>query len=258
MAQLQPKEICSVIDSTPIVLVTGARGGIGRALCHMLHAQGWQVAAVGRDATLLADLPAHARIAADTTTPEGAAQAVALCAAQLGAPTHLAHCVGNTLIAPLHRTTPQQWREVLRVNLDSALAMLGAWIESRRGAQAPGAAVLVSSVVAGIGVANHEAIAAAKAGVEGLVRSAAATYAAQGLRVNAVAPGMTDTPLTAGLLKIPAMREGAGRQYPLGGVQTPEQVAQVMAWLLSDAASRITGQCIAVDGGFTTIRPLVK
>ena len=136
--------------------------------------------------------------------------------------------------------------------------MLGAWIEARRAAQQPGAAVLVSSVVAQIGVANHEAIAAAKAGVEGLVRSAAATYAPIGLRVNAVAPGMTDTPLTAGMLKVAAMREGAGKQYPLGGVQTAEQIAEVMAFLLSASASRITGQCIPVDGGFTTIRPLVK
>ncbi len=247
------------MTESDLVLVTGARGGIGRALCAQLHAQGWRVAAVGRDAALLADVPAHAHIAADTTTPDGAALAVQQCVERLGhSPSHLAHCVGSTLIAPLHRTSSAQWHEVLRVNLDSALCMLGAWIEARRGAQQPGAAVLVSSVVAQIGVANHEAIAAAKAGVEGLVRSAAATYAANGLRVNAVAPGMTDTPLTAGMLKVPAMREGAGKQYPLGGVQTAEQVAQTMAWLLSDAASRITGQCIAVDGGFTTIRPLVK
>jgi SAM-dependent methyltransferase len=74
----------------------------------------------------------------------------------------------------------------------------------------------------------------------------------------AVAPGMTDTPMTAGMLKIPAMREGAARQYPLGGVQTAKQVADVMAWLLGDGAQRVTGQVIAVDGGFSTVRPLVK
>lgn len=244
--------------ASPIVLVTGARGGIGRALCTQLQAQGWRVAAVGRDAAQLADVPAAARIAADSTTPEGATEAVARCSMLLGAPSHLAHCVGNTLIAPLHRTAAAQWREVLRVNLESALAMLGAWIESRRSAQQPGAAVLLSSVVAQIGVANHEAIAAAKAGIDGLVRSAAASYAAHGLRINAVAPGMTDTPLTAGLLKLPAMREGAGRQYPLGGVQTAQQVAQAIAWLLSDAAGRITGHVLPVDGGFTHVRPLVK
>ena len=164
--------------------------------------------------------------------------------------------MGNTLIAPLHRTRAEAYREVMRVNLDSAVYMLQAWITALQGS--PGAAVFVSSVVARIGVANHEAIAAAKGGVEALVRSAAATYAGQGLRINAVAPGMTDTPMTAGMLKIPAMREGAARQYPLGGVQTADQVADVMAWLLSDGAARLTGQMIAVDGGFTTVRPLVK
>ena len=249
---------------SPIVLVTGARGGIGRALCSQLQAEGWQVAAVGRDADTLADVPAALRIAADTTTPEGAATALAQCREQLGVPTRLAHCVGSTLIAPLHRSRAEQMREVLRVNLESALFTLQAWVEAMRTQSEPaqlaqgGSAVLVSSVVAGIGVANHEAIAAAKGGIEALVRSAAATYAAVGLRVNAVAPGMTDTPMTAQMLKMPAMREGAGKQYPLGGVQTPEQVAGVIAWLLSDAADRLTGQVLAVDGGFTKVRPLVK
>ncbi len=242
----------------PIALVTGARGGIGRALCAQLQSQGWQVAAVGRDAAALADVPAQLHLAADTTTPEGAATAIALCREKLGGPTRLAHCVGSTLIAPLHRSKPEQMREVLRVNLDSALYMLGAWVEALREPPQPGAAVFVSSVVASIGVANHEAIAAAKGGIEALVRSAAASYAMQGLRVNAVAPGMTDTPMTAAMLKQPAMREAAGKQYPLGGVQTAEEVAGVMAWLLSDAAARLTGQVLPVDGGFTKIRPLVR
>ena len=174
----------------------------------------------------------------------------------MAAPTLLAHCVGSTLIAPLHRTHADAYREVMRVNLDSAVFMLQAWIGARQGE--PGAAVFASSVVARIGVANHEAIAAAKGGVEALVRSAAATYAGQGVRVNAVAPGMTETPMTAGMLKLPAMREAAGKQYPLGGIQTAEDVASVMDWLLSPEAARLTGQTLAVDGGFTTIRPLIR
>ena len=242
---------------TAIALITGASGGIGRALAHQLQAQGCRVAAVGREASRLEDVQAAARIAADTTTPDGAALALAACQEALGAaPTLLAHCVGSTLIAPLHRTRLEAYRELMRVNLDSAVFMLQAWIAALQGA--PGAAVFASSVVARVGVANHEAIAAAKGGVEALVRSAAATYASQGLRINAVAPGMTETPMTAGMLKLPAMREGAARQYPLGGVQTADQVADVMAWLLGDGAARLTGQVIAVDGGFTTVRPLVK
>ena len=246
--------------ATPrLALVTGARGGIGREVVARLRAAGHLVAAVGRDADTLAAVEADAQIVADSTTPEGAAAAIAGCRERLGAaPALLAHCVGSTLIAPLHRSPPAQIREVLRVNLDSALYMLQAWVEALRGEGRPGAAVLVSSVVARIGVANHEAIAAAKGGVEALARSAAATYAAQGLRINAVAPGMTETPMTAAMLRADAMREGAGRQYPLGGVQTAAQVADTVGWLLSDAAGRITGQVIAVDGGFTTIRPLVK
>ncbi len=251
---------------TSIVLITGASGGIGRALARQLHAQGFRVAATGRDVARLADVEAAVRIAADTTTPEGAAQAIAACQEAFGAaPFLLAHCVGSTLIAPLHRTRADAYREVMRVNLDSAVFMLQAWISALQGGPGTpgtpgtaGAAVFASSVVARIGVANHEAIAAAKGGVEALVRSAAATYAAQGLRINAVAPGMTETPMTASMLKLPAMREGAARQYPLGGVQTAEQVADVMAFLLSDSAARITGQVIAVDGGFTTVRPLVR
>lgn len=240
-----------------IVLVTGASGGIGRALVQTLSAQGARVVAVGRDAARLTEVPAALRVAADTTTPEGAALAFAATREALGAaPSRLAHGVGSTLIAPLHRTKLEAYRELMRVNLDSAVFVLQAWIAALDGSA--GAAVFASSVVARIGVANHEAIAAAKGGVEALVRSAAATYAGQGVRVNAVAPGMTETPMTAAMLKLPALREGAGRQYPLGGVQSAVQVAEVMAWLLGEGAARLTGQVIAVDGGFTSVRPLVK
>ncbi len=246
-------------QTTSTALVTGARGGIGRAVVAQLRASGHRVAAVGRDAASLADVEADTHIAVDTTEPEGAAFAIAACIGELGStPTMLAHCVGSTLIAPLHRTTAAQYREIMRVNLDSTVYVLRAWIEAMRAAGLPGSAVLVSSVVARIGVANHEAIAVAKGAIEALARSAAATYAPLGVRINAVAPGMTDTPMTATMLRADAMREGAGRQYPLGGIQTAAQVADAIVWLLSDNAARITGQVIAVDGGFTTVRPLVK
>jgi NAD(P)-dependent dehydrogenase (short-subunit alcohol dehydrogenase family) len=245
--------------STPLALVTGARGGIGRSVLTQLRRSGHALAAVGRSTAPDDPVDADLWIAADTCTFEGAQAAILRCQEHFGRPPNLlAHCVGNTLIAPLHRSKPDQIRAVLQANLDSAIYMLKAWIEGLEGTAQPGAAVMVSSVVARIGVANHEAIAAAKGGIEALARSAAATYAARGLRINAVAPGMTETPMTAGMLRVDSMREGAGRQYPLGGVQTAEQVAEAITWLLSDAASRITGQVIAVDGGFSQIRPLVR
>ncbi|MBS0543024.1 MAG: SDR family oxidoreductase, partial [Proteobacteria bacterium] len=120
-----------------------------------------------------------------------------------------------------------------------------------------GAAVLVSSIAARIGTPNHEAIAAAKAGVEGLVRGAAASHAGAGIRVNAVAPGIMETPATAGIIASAAAREGAARQYPLPGIGDPAELAELMAWLLSPHAARVTGQVWALDGGFSTVRPLV-
>jgi NAD(P)-dependent dehydrogenase (short-subunit alcohol dehydrogenase family) len=136
--------------------------------------------------------------------------------------------------------------------------MLGAFVDALREAREPGAAVLVSSVVARIGVANHEAIAAAKAGVEGLARSAAATYAPSRIRVNAIAPGIMDTPAVARIIGNDASRAGAAKQYPLPGIGNPADLARLMAWLLSDKAGWITGQVWAMDGGFSSIRPLVK
>jgi len=196
------------MSATPngVALVSGARGGIGREVVARLRAAGLRVAAVGRDAVPLATVEADARIVADTTTPEGAATALSSCRSMLGAaPSSPAHCVGSTLIVPLHRTGADAYREVMRVNLDSAVYMLQARVQAQRADELSGAAVLAPSVVARIGVANHDAIAAAKVGVEALARNAAAT-AAHGLRVNVVAPGLTETPLTTDMLRLPAVR----------------------------------------------------
>ena len=245
---------------TAIALITGASGGLGQAMVRELRQTGWTVAPVGRDrGRLQAALGSDGLcIEADVSTPDGARAAVDQCQRELGIPTALAHCAGTTLLAPLHRTPPESYRACLSANLDSAFFMLGAFVDALREARQPGAAVLVSSVVARMGVANHEAIAAAKAGVEGLVRSAAATYAPSRIRVNAVAPGIMDTPAVARMIGSDASRAGAAKQYPLPGIGAPADLARLMAWLLSDQAGWITGQVWAMDGGFSSIRPLVK
>lgn len=243
-----------------IALLTGASGGLGRALATELQQEGWTVALVGRSEERLRSIygPEALCIEADVSTPDGARAAVAGCQQQAGLPTVLAHCTGTTLLSPLHRTTLELYRACLTANLDSAFFTLGAFVDALREAREPGAAVLVSSVVARIGVANHEAIAAAKAGVEGLARSAAATYAPSRIRVNVVAPGIMDTPAVARMIGNDASRAGAAKQYPLPGIGNPADLARLMAWLLSDKAGWVTGQVWAMDGGFSSIRPLVK
>jgi NAD(P)-dependent dehydrogenase (short-subunit alcohol dehydrogenase family) len=245
---------------TQLVLITGAAGGLGRAVAERLQAGGAQLALVSRDPARLADAPPEAlAIAADCSTPEGAEQAVAACREHFGrAPDALAHCAGSVLLAALHRTTAEQYRAALHANLDSAFFTLGAFVKGCLDAKQPGAAVLVSSVVARIGVVNHEAIAAAKAGVEGLVRSAAATYAPKGLRINAIAPGILRTPATERLFAGPGAEQGIGAQYPLGRYGQAGDAAAAMAWLLSEDAAWVTGQVLPVDGGFTAVRPMVR
>jgi NAD(P)-dependent dehydrogenase (short-subunit alcohol dehydrogenase family) len=241
----------------PVAVIAGAASGIGHALCRRLAEQGWQVVGSSRDASRLAPLPLTLAVQCDVSQADGARMLMSQAEA-LGPVTALAICAGNTLIAPLHKTSAAQLHEVWTANVATAWNVLQAWVEARRQIPAAGAAVLCSSVVARIGVANHEAIALAKGAIEGLARSTAATYAASGLRVNVVAPGMTETPMTAAMLRSDSMREAAGKQYPLGGVQAADTVADAMAWLLSPASSRITGQILPVDGGFTAVRPLVR
>ncbi len=117
-----------------------------------------------------------------------------------------------------------------------------------------GAVVLVSSAAARLGLPNHEALAAAKAGVIGLTLAAAASYAGQGLRVNCVAPGLVRTPLTVRLTGSEAALKASAALHPLGRVGEPEEVAAAIAWLLDPRQGWITGQVLGVDGGLATVR----
>jgi NAD(P)-dependent dehydrogenase (short-subunit alcohol dehydrogenase family) len=163
----------------------------------------------------------------------------------------LANCVGSILLKPAHLTSEEEWDAVVSTNLRSAYAAVRA---AARAMTAGGSVVLVSSAAARLGLANHEAIAAAKAGVIGLALSAAATYAPKGIRVNAVAPGLVRTPMTARITGNDAALKASTAMHALGRVGEPEDVASAIAWLLDPAQSWVTGQVIGVDGGLATIR----
>jgi NAD(P)-dependent dehydrogenase (short-subunit alcohol dehydrogenase family) len=141
---------------------------------------------------------------------------------------------------------------VIAANLTSAFAVVRAAGKAMR--QKGGSIVLVSSAAARIGLANHEAIAAAKAGVMGLTLSAAATYASKGIRVNAVAPGLVRTPMTQRIWDNPKSAEASQAMHALGRLGEPDDVASLIGWLLDPANSWVTGQVIGVDGGLGSLR----
>ncbi|MBK6908628.1 MAG: SDR family oxidoreductase [Rhodocyclaceae bacterium] len=244
----------------PTILITGASGGVGQALARHLEADGYDLVLAGRDASRLhaAYGDRHLLIEGDCTTPAGASDIIGKSALAGRRLDGLAHCVGNIRLGALHRMKEEDFSDCLQANLISAFHTLAAFVAHLRADSRPGAAVMVSSAAARIGTPNHEAVAAAKAGVEGLGRAAAATYAANGIRVNVVAPGIMETPATTGILGSQVARDAAARQYPLPGIGSADELAGLMAWLLSPAAARVTGQVWSLDGGFSSIRPLVK
>lgn len=243
-----------------VALITGAAGGLGRSLAEKLTAEGWQLVVVSRDGDRLREAYGsdHLQIVADCATAEGVKHIFETANSHGLVPQALAHCVGNIRLGALHRLTESEFQDSLQANLISSFHTLGAFVGNLRQHNLPGSAVLVSSVAAQIGTPNHEAVAAAKAGVEGLARGAAATYAPYDIRVNVVAPGIMDSPATRAILGSDAARAAASRQYPLPGIGSTDELADLMAWLMSVRSGRVTAQVWSLDGGFTGIRPLVK
>lgn len=245
-----------------IAMITGASGGLASAVARKLYDDGWRLALVSRDLNKVDQVTAanaSSLIEADVSSASGAAQAIHQCLRETQrTPDALINCAGSILITPLHRTREAQYRQCMQANLDTSFFALSAFINACLEADQPGVAVLVSSVAARIGVSNHEAVAAAKAAVESLARSAAATYSGDNIRINAVAPGLMRSPATEWLFSTPKTTRQLDAQYPLGRHGQVEDVAEAIAWLISDDASWITGQVLPVDGGFTAVRPLQK
>lgn len=245
-------------NSKPVYAILGATGGIGAALCRLLAKQGARLVIGARDEDKLAALASElgelnaAYLVTDATQSEQVDAFIAHALATYGQLDGAANCVGSLLLKPAHITTNDEWDFTLRQNLNSAFYLLRA---ATKAMKAGGSVVLLSSAAARTGLANHEAIAAAKAGVIGLTLSAAASYAARNIRVNCVAPGLVATPLTARITGNEASLKASAAMHALGRVGAPEEIASAVAWLLDPSNSWVTGQVIGVDGGLSSVRP---
>jgi 3-oxoacyl-[acyl-carrier protein] reductase len=236
-------------------VVFGAYGGIGSALCRRLARKGAKLLLAGRNQVRLSGLAAELGAEAFCLDACNLRQ-VESCmkrATELHGPiTGVANCVGSLLLKPAHLLSEEEWDATLATNLKSAFAVVrGAALTM---AQQGGSVVLLSTAAARIGFANHEAISAAKAGIEGLALAASASYASKGIRVNCVAPGMTRTPLTARLLENETMAKASAGMHALGRIGEPDEIASAIEWLLDPEQSWVTDQVIGVDGGLSRIR----
>ena len=237
------------------VLVIGAAGGIGSALVRRLVASGGKVFLAGRDATRLETLATELGMpwgTVEATDPDAIDGVADRAVAELGGLDGLANCAGSILLKPAHLTSSADWNATIATNLTSAFGCVRAAGRLMKGEG--GSVVLVSSAAARVGLANHEAIAAAKAGIIGLVLSAAATYAKQKVRFNAVAPGLVRTPLSKGLLSSELAEKASVGMHPLGRLGEPDEVAAAIQWFLDPAQGWITGQVLGIDGGLADLR----
>jgi NAD(P)-dependent dehydrogenase (short-subunit alcohol dehydrogenase family) len=227
-------------------LIIAGSSGIGQTLHDLLVSHGHEVIRTARDNSKIN--PDYILDATDFSAVESVFQSV-------GQIDGVVNCAGSLLLKPAHLTSFDEYQSVIQASLTSAFAVVrAAGLHMRQG----GSVVLISSTAAQIGLVNHEAISSAKAGIIGLARSAAASYASMGLRFNVVAPGLTETELTKALTQNEAMRKASEQMHPLGRIGQTTDIAQAIYFFLQPENNWITGQVLAVDGGLSSVKPRMK
>lgn len=235
------------------ILILGAHGGIGEALVRRLHRSGRPLFLSSRNADGLVALSEELNVPArptDVLDEEALAALIDEAAGEEGL-GGLAFCVGSIPLGSLRRASAEDYLAAFRLNtLAPALALKHAAVPLRK---ARGSVVLFSSIAVQQGFVNHAVIAAAKGGVEALVRTAAAELAPE-VRVNAVAPSLTRTELAAPFTRNEQRAASIAELHPLPRLGEAEDMAAAAAFLLSPEASWITGQVLPVDGGRGRLR----
>ncbi|MFN3758575.1 MAG: SDR family NAD(P)-dependent oxidoreductase [Algoriphagus aquaeductus] len=163
------------------------------------------------------------------------------------------YCPGTINLKPFHRISTQDFRNEMEVNFFGAVRVLQACLKGLKKSTSA-SVVLYSTVAVQTGMGFHAGIASAKGAIEGLTRSLAAEWAPSKIRVNAIAPSLTETPLASALLSSPEKKEASDKRHPLGRIGTSEDIAEATVFLLSPKSSWMTGQILHLDGGMSNLK----
>jgi NAD(P)-dependent dehydrogenase (short-subunit alcohol dehydrogenase family) len=247
-----------VTDGGRRYVISGAASGIGRATALRLGAGGAQIAGIDRDGDGLAQVAAEVATAgghmlaleADVTELVAIEDAVAEAVAELGGLDGAASVAGiGDFTGDVTEIEPDVWARVLAINLNGTFHVSRAVIPHLR--ERGGAIVNVSSQFGLVGCLSSPAYCASKAAVIGLTKAMAIDHAADGIRVNCVCPGPTDTPMLRGTRGMERERARTEHRNLIGRLMRPEEIAATIAFLLSEDAASTTGSVVAVDGGWT-------
>lgn len=229
------------------ILVVGGSSGIGLSLVKFLHQNDAVVYVISRSGTV--DLPEGVKyLAADIT---GDLESIpAFLPEQLHG---LVYSVGSINLKPFNRLSADDFLNDYRINVLGAARIIQQSLKPLKNA-AGASVVLISSVAATTGLPYHASVSAAKGGLEGLALALAAELAVQHIRVNVVAPSLTETPMAQNLLSTPEKREASAKRHPLARFGQPDDISQMIAFLLSEGSSWMTGQVIGIDGGLGKLK----
>ncbi|MHA7877857.1 MAG: SDR family NAD(P)-dependent oxidoreductase [Bacteroidota bacterium] len=240
-------------------LIIAATSDIGTQVAHQFYQQGHAVWLTGRQEEKLQSMAASLEASysvLNATDFEAVDQAFAAAKMKFGSIDGAICCAGSLLLKSAHSTSWNEYLHTVHANLTTSFAMVRA--AGKHMHDTGGAVVLMASAAALQGMANHEAIAAAKGGVIGLARSAAATYASANIRFNVVAPGLVATKMTTKLTQHELGRKTSEAMHALRRLGTANEIANTVAFLLDPNNSWITGQVLAVDGGLSALMPRIK
>ena len=229
------------------ILIIGGSSGIGHQLIGTLNAEGANLYTASR--TKAEDWPNHVNYLPFDVL-ENTNQLATFLPDQLHG---LVYSVGSINLKPFSRVSEADMLKDFQLNVVGAAMVIQQALKSLK-ASGAASVVLISSVAATTGMSFHTSIATAKAGLEGFAKALAAELANQQIRVNVIAPSLTDSPLAANLLSTDEKREASAKRHPLGRFGTTTDISAAITFLLSDESSWITGQVIAVDGGMGSLR----